>query len=155
MKKYYKVSFQYSESVYCTNIAHAETAADVEAHYSKYAWYSVKEAASYEVEEATRKGMPVIEIEPAQVEEAQNEQEEGKPHRQEVQNMRTYKAKSSSYNSVNTECLIEYIADYNKEIAELLQDNPSMLRTDRAKLKSIAAELETVIKQLKATRGIY
>ena len=37
MKKYYKVSFQYSESVYCANIAHAETAADVEAYYSKYA----------------------------------------------------------------------------------------------------------------------
>lgn len=75
MKKYYKVSFQYSESVYCSNIAHAETAADVEAHYSKYPWYSVKEAASYEVEEATRKGMPIIEVEPAQVEkEAQNEQ---------------------------------------------------------------------------------
>ena len=74
MKKYYKVSFQYSESVYCANIAHAETAADVEAHYSKYAWYSVKEAAAYEVEEATRKGMPIIEIEPAKVEEEEQEE---------------------------------------------------------------------------------
>ena len=74
MKKYYKVSFQYSESVYCSNIAHAETAADVEAHYSKYAWYSVKEAASYEVEEATRKGMPIIEVEPAKVEEEEQEE---------------------------------------------------------------------------------
>ena len=69
--------------------------------------------------------------------------------------MRTYKAKSSNYNSVNTESLIRYIADYNKEINELLQDNSSMLNTDRAKLKSIAAELETVVKQLKAGRGIY
>lgn len=74
MKKYYKVSFQYSESVYCSNIAHAETAADVEAHYSKYTWYSVKEAASYEVEEATRKGMPIIEVEPAKVEEEEQEE---------------------------------------------------------------------------------
>ena len=73
MKKYYKVSFQYSESVYCANIAHAETAADVEAYYSKYAWYSVKKAAAYEVEEATRKGMPIIEIEPVKVEEEQEE----------------------------------------------------------------------------------
>jgi hypothetical protein len=69
--------------------------------------------------------------------------------------MRTYKAKSSNYNSVNTESLIRYIADYNKEINELLQDNSSMLNTDRAKLKSIAAELETAVKQLKAGRGIY
>lgn len=69
--------------------------------------------------------------------------------------MRTYKAKSSSYNSVNTESLIRYIADYNKEINELLQDNSSMLNTDRAKLKSVAAELETAVKQLKAGRGIY
>lgn len=74
MKKYYKVSFQYSESVYCANIAHAETAADVEAHYNKYAWYSVKEAAAYEVEEATRKGMPIIEIEPVKVEEEEQEE---------------------------------------------------------------------------------
>lgn len=75
MKKYYKVSFQYSESVYCANIAHAETAADVEAHYNKYAWYSVKEAAAYEVEEATRKGMPIIEIEPVKVEEEEEQEE--------------------------------------------------------------------------------
>lgn len=74
MKKYYNVSFQYSESVYCANIAHAETAADVEAHYNKYAWHSVKEAAAYEVEEATRKGMPIIEIEPVKVEEEKQEE---------------------------------------------------------------------------------
>lgn len=73
MKKYYKVSFQHSENVYCSNIAHAETAADVEAFYSKYAWYSVKEAAAYEVEEATRKGMPIIEVEPAEAEEVTEE----------------------------------------------------------------------------------
>ena len=29
MKKYFNVSFQYSESVYCANIAHAESAEDV------------------------------------------------------------------------------------------------------------------------------
>lgn len=69
--------------------------------------------------------------------------------------MRTYKAKSSDYNCVNTESLIRYIADYNKEINELLQDNSSMLNTDRATLKSIAAELETAVKRLKAGRGIY
>lgn len=69
--------------------------------------------------------------------------------------MRTYKAKASNYNSVETKYLIRYIQDYNKEISELLANNSAMLNTDRAKLKSIAAELETVVKQLKAGRGIY
>lgn len=72
MKKYYKVSFQYSESVYCSNIAHAETVEDVEAHYSKYPWVSVSEAADCEVRAAQRKGMPIVEcdhIEPEEPEE--------------------------------------------------------------------------------------
>lgn len=63
MKKYFSVSFKYSESVYCSNIAHAETAEAVEAHYSKYEWVSVRECEEYEVETARRKGMPIIEIE--------------------------------------------------------------------------------------------
>lgn len=57
---YYKVSFQYSESVYCANIAKAECAEDVSAHYSKYAWHSVSEATSCEVESARERGMPII-----------------------------------------------------------------------------------------------
>jgi hypothetical protein len=69
--------------------------------------------------------------------------------------MRTYKAKASDYNRVETKYLIGYIQDYNKEISELLANNSAMFNTDRAKLKSIAAELETVVKQLKAGRGIY
>lgn len=69
MKQYFNVSFQYSEDVYCANIAHAETAADVEAHYSnKYAWVSVSPAADYEVDEARRRGKPIIEIESQPVE---------------------------------------------------------------------------------------
>lgn len=63
MKKYFTVSFKYSESVFCTNIAHAETAEAVKAHYSKYEWVSVSECSEYELETATRKGMPVVEIE--------------------------------------------------------------------------------------------
>lgn len=30
MKSYFKTSFQYSESVFCTNMVHAETVSDVE-----------------------------------------------------------------------------------------------------------------------------
>lgn len=63
MKTYYKVSFEYSEGIYCTNMAHAENSADVEKHYSKYTWCSVREAAPYELDEAKAKGMPIIEIE--------------------------------------------------------------------------------------------
>ena len=66
MKKYFKVTFQYSEYVYCTNLAHAETAEDVEREYSKYTWRSVKEAQPWDVEEAKMKGMPIIEVEAAQ-----------------------------------------------------------------------------------------
>lgn len=75
MKQYFNVTFQYSESVYCANIAHAETAADVEAHYSsKYAWVSVSPAADYEVEQARRRGKPIVEIEPQPTKETEDKQ---------------------------------------------------------------------------------
>lgn len=61
--KAYRVSFQYSESTYCTNIARAEAVEDVEKYYSKYEWVSIKEAYEWDVEEAERKGMPIITIE--------------------------------------------------------------------------------------------
>lgn len=68
---YFKVSFQYSESTYCSNIAKAETLADVEKHYSKYAWMSVSEADENEVKQAEKKGMPIVEI--AHTEEQEDE----------------------------------------------------------------------------------
>lgn len=76
MKQYFNVSFQYSEDVYCANIAHAETAADVEAHYSsKYTWVSVSPAADYEVEKARRRGKPIIEIDSQPVEKTEEKQQ--------------------------------------------------------------------------------
>lgn len=63
MKKYFKVSFKYSENVCCSNIAHAESADKVKKHYSKYSWVSVQECNEYKIESARRKGMPFIEIE--------------------------------------------------------------------------------------------
>lgn len=59
--KYYNVSFQYSENVYCSNIAHAETVEDVEKHYSKYAWVKVSDASEYDVKDAQRRGKPIVE----------------------------------------------------------------------------------------------
>lgn len=63
MKKYYSVTFKYSENVYCTNIARAESVKAVEEHYSKYEWVDVRECDQYDVETARRKGMPIVEIE--------------------------------------------------------------------------------------------
>lgn len=63
MKKYFAVSFKYSESVFCSNIAHAETVEAVAAHYSRYEWVDIREAEAHEVETARRKGMPIVEIE--------------------------------------------------------------------------------------------
>ena len=60
---YFTVSFQYSESVYCTNIAIAENEQAINDHYSQYEWFSVSPATDAEVEAARRKGMPIVEIE--------------------------------------------------------------------------------------------
>ena len=76
MKKYFAVSFKYSEGVYCSNIAHAETAEAVNAHYSKYEWVSVIECEDYEVETARRKGMPIVEIETPEAVTEEPEQKE-------------------------------------------------------------------------------
>lgn len=62
MKEYYSVSFQYSESVFCANIAHGEKTA-IEEHYkSQYEWVSIKPASQWEIDDAKRKGMPIVEI---------------------------------------------------------------------------------------------
>lgn len=77
MKKYFNVSFQYSDDVFCANIAHAESAEDVEKHYSeKYEWCKVSEATAADVEEAQRKAKPIVEIEtPKKTKAAQNKHE--------------------------------------------------------------------------------
>lgn len=76
MKKYFAVSFKYSGSVYCSNIAHAETAEAVNAHYSEYEWVSVRECEDCEVETACRKGMPIVEIETPEAVTEESEQKE-------------------------------------------------------------------------------
>ncbi len=64
MKKYFTVSFQCLGSVSCSNIAHAESAAEVESYYSKrYSWVSVSECSESDLETARLKGMPVVEVE--------------------------------------------------------------------------------------------
>lgn len=62
MLKAYKVNFKWSDNVYCANIATAASTADIEKEYSKFEWYSYHEATPAECDEATRKGMPVIQL---------------------------------------------------------------------------------------------
>jgi hypothetical protein len=61
-KQYFSVTFE-KNGIYSANIAHALKKSDVEAHYSKYNNYVINEAKGYEVEEAKRKHMPIVEIE--------------------------------------------------------------------------------------------
>lgn len=77
MKRYYNVSFQYSETTFCTNIALAESEDAVKEHYKEYQWCSVRPAEDYEVSEAAKKGMPIININtPEEPEEAQTTTED-------------------------------------------------------------------------------
>lgn len=60
--KYYNVSFEYREGIYCVNLAKTDDPEKIREHYSKYAWVSISEATTGEVETARRKGMPIIEL---------------------------------------------------------------------------------------------
>lgn len=56
---FYMVTFEYAENVYCTNLA-TGTRENIEREYSKYPWHEIKEAAPWQIEDAKRKGMPII-----------------------------------------------------------------------------------------------
>lgn len=71
-KKYFAVTFE-KNGIYSANIAHAVKKSDVEAHYSKYNNCVIEEAKGYEVEEAKRKHMPIVEIEPVKEEAVKQE----------------------------------------------------------------------------------
>lgn len=106
MKKYFAVSFKYSESVFCSNIAHAETAEAVNAHYSKYEWVSVRECEEYEVETARRKGMPIVEIETP---EAVTEETEVKEEETEMKNFAMIEKRVNEDHEQNTADTAFYI----------------------------------------------
>lgn len=63
--------------------------------------------------------------------------------------MKITKAKASSYDSVNDENLVRYISEHAAHIYGLVYSNNSdLVKKNRAQLKAIAAELETVRKRL-------
>ena len=75
MQNIYKVTFKYSDSVYCSNIARAENENDVRAHYSKYEWIDIQPGTDSDLQAAERKGMPIINcehIEPAPAADAEH-----------------------------------------------------------------------------------
>lgn len=61
MKKYYNITFKwYDTNTYCSNIAYAETEEDVKESYSKYEIIAISEAKDYDVEDAKRRGKPIV-----------------------------------------------------------------------------------------------
>lgn len=59
-KKYYLVTFQYSDNIYCSNIAHG-TEANVKKRYNRYEWVVMRLASESDIREAQCKGKPFIE----------------------------------------------------------------------------------------------
>lgn len=66
----YRITFQYSENTYCTNIAKAQNADDVEEYYESKGQriISIEQATDADIREAERKGMPIVTIEEQDVE---------------------------------------------------------------------------------------
>jgi hypothetical protein len=66
VKKFYEVSFKwYDTTTHCTNIVHAESPEAVTAHYTAkgHTWVGEPaEASEYRVQDAKRRGMPIIEL---------------------------------------------------------------------------------------------
>ena len=70
--------------------------------------------------------------------------------------MNINKAKSSAYNTVNTDAICGYIKEYSGEISAMIEDETKLENVNRAILKQCAAELETVVKRLKyGMNGTY
>ena len=113
MKGYYNVHFQYSETTYCSNIAHAESIQDVEKHYNKYSWVSVEEATESDIQEAKRKGKPIVEIETPTQEEATEEKPETSDRPNFADDLEKWTQGASASNSV--------IEAYNKGLITLFE----------------------------------
>ena len=63
--------------------------------------------------------------------------------------MKINKAKASDYNTVRTDCIVDYIKEYSRYInADLENYTERLNNANRTQLKEIAAELETVCKRL-------
>lgn len=102
----YRVTFQYSETIYCTNIAIAENIQDVENHYKARAWYHIEEATEGDIREAERKGMPIITIE-----HIEEEKEEDNNMEERTRTIEEIKEEIKAYFEENEEEYNEVIED--------------------------------------------
>ena len=60
----YAITFKYSETTYCSNLAFADNAKVVRDHYeAKYSDVTVRRAEVWELHEAERKGKPILDLE--------------------------------------------------------------------------------------------
>lgn len=93
MQNIYKVTFKYSESVYCSNIARAENENDVRARYSKkYEWVDIQPGTDSDLQAAERKGMPIVDcehIEPAEPAQAEPTPAEPAEHAEMIETVLT------------------------------------------------------------------
>lgn len=70
--------------------------------------------------------------------------------------MTIHEAKASSYNTVNTSAICDYIQKYHEQIGKLIEDQSKLENCNRTILKSCAAELETIVKRLEyGVNGSY
>lgn len=63
--KYYNVTFKWSDGIYCSNIAAANSEEAVRQHYSKYDDVTISPAATWDIAAAKERGKPIITCEPA------------------------------------------------------------------------------------------
>ena len=79
--KYYEITYKYSESIYCNNIAKADTMQAVRCHYSKYEILTIseieRERVEYALKDAQRRGKPVIDCTESQPTESTENATEG------------------------------------------------------------------------------
>lgn len=65
MKNYYHITFKYSENIYHSNIALAESEEKVRAHYTDKGYKvigEIREWKKYEAIQARKRGKPIVEI---------------------------------------------------------------------------------------------
>lgn len=160
MKKYFAVSFEYSESVYCSNIAHAETAEAVEAHYSKYEWVSVSECEDYEVETARRKGIPIIEIETPEAVTEEPEQKEEETETKEFEMIEKRITEEAEKNTADTVFYIEngyfptWAEEHRTDPDRGLKANSTETRWEQYQAGTISREKAVELATKRATKEI-
>lgn len=61
----YAITFKYSETTYCSNLAFADNAGVVRDHYEakQYTDIMIRKAEVWELHEAERKGKPILDLE--------------------------------------------------------------------------------------------